>query len=96
MDECNSYGVLVRGANRDGSQRGLVTIIHLIDPRPYTFQPAVYGRLIYTVIDMSDHLLTQENPNPHLTPPPDLRSPWYEEVFSDLEGECSKCGQAGR
>ena len=28
---------------------------------------------------MSDRLLTQENPNPHLTPPPDLRrcAPYY-------------------
>jgi len=34
----------------------------------------VYGRLIYTVIYMSDRLLTQENQNPHLTPPTDLRS----------------------
>ena len=52
----------------------MVAIVELIDPRPYMFQPAVYGRLIYTVIYMSDRLLTQANPNPHLPPPPELRS----------------------
>jgi len=35
----------------------------------YMFQSAVHGRLIYTVIHMSDRLLIQENPNPRLTPP---------------------------
>ena len=44
------------GANGDGAWRGLVTIVELIDPRPYIFQPAVYGRLIYAVIHMSDRL----------------------------------------
>jgi hypothetical protein len=37
----------------------------------------MYGRLIYTLICMSDCLLTQENPNSHLTPPPDVRSCLY-------------------
>ena len=61
------------GSNGDGAWRGLVTIVELIDPRPYIFQSAVYGRLIYTVIYMSDHLLTQANPDPRLPPPPELR-----------------------
>jgi hypothetical protein len=60
-------------SNGDGAWRGLVTIVESIDPRPYIFQPAVYGRLIYTVFYTSDRLLTQENPYPHLNPPPDLR-----------------------
>ena len=60
------------GANGDGAWRGLVTIVELIDPRPYNFQPPVYGRLIYTVIYMSDRLLTQDNPNSRLTPPADM------------------------
>ena len=68
------YAVLVGGSNGDGAWRGMVTIFELIDPRPHKNQSPVYGRLIYTVIYMSDRLLTQENPNPHLTPPPDLRS----------------------
>jgi hypothetical protein len=29
------YAVLVRGSNGDGAWRGLVTIVELIDPRPY-------------------------------------------------------------
>ena len=36
------------GSNGDGAWRGLVMIVELIDPRPYMFQSAVYGRLIYT------------------------------------------------
>jgi len=48
--------------------------VELIDPRPYIFQPAVYGRLIYTVICMSDRLLNQANSNPHLPSPPELHS----------------------
>ena len=60
------------GANGDGAWRGLVTIGESIDPHPYIFQPAVYGRLIHTAIYMGDRLLTQENP--HLTHPNDLRS----------------------
>ena len=71
-DSC--YAVLVGGSNGDGAWRGLVTIIELIDPRPYIFQSAVYGRLIYTVIYMSDRLLTQANQNSRLPPPADLRS----------------------
>ena len=43
------------------------------------FQPAVFGRLIYTVLCMSDRLLIQENSNPRLTPPPDLRRADQEE-----------------
>ena len=69
-----SYAVLVGGSNVDVAYRSLVPIFELIDPCPYENQPSVYGRLIYTVIHMSDRLLTQENPNLHLTPPPDLRS----------------------
>jgi hypothetical protein len=53
--------------------RGLVTIVELIDRRPYIFLTADYGRLIYSVIYMSDRLLTLANPNPHLPPPPELR-----------------------
>ena len=67
------YAVLVGGSNGDGAWRGMVTIVELIDPRPYIFQSAVYGRLIYTVIYMSDRLLTQANPDPRLPPPPELR-----------------------
>jgi len=52
------YAVLVEGSNGDGAWRDLATIVELIDPRPYSFQFAVYGRLIYTVIYMSDRLLT--------------------------------------
>jgi hypothetical protein len=44
----------------------------LIDPRPYMFQSAVYGRLISTVIYMSDRLLSRANPEPRLPPSPDL------------------------
>ena len=73
MQMSTGTAVLWGGGNGDGAWHGLVTIVELIDPRPYNFQPAVYGRLIYTVIYMSDRLLTQENSNPHLTPPPDLR-----------------------
>ena len=73
-DSPTSYAVLVGGSNGDGAWRGLVSIVESIDPRPYNFQSAVYGRLIYTVIYMSDRLLTQDTPNPHLTPPPDLCS----------------------
>ena len=68
------YAVLGGGSNGDGAWRGLVTIVQLIDPRPYMFQPAMYGRLTYTVIYMSDRLLTQANPYTRLPPPPDLRS----------------------
>jgi len=31
------YAVLVGGGNGDGAWRGLVTIVELIDPRPYIF-----------------------------------------------------------
>ena len=59
-----------------GMARGAVWSRSLRDPRPYIFQPAVYGGLIYTVIYMSDRLrlLTQGNPSPRLPPPADLRS----------------------
>ena len=63
------YAVLVGGSNGDGAWRGQVTIVELIDPRPYIFQTPVHGSLIYTVIYMSDGLLTQANPNSHFTPP---------------------------
>ena len=39
----------------------------------HIFQSAAYGRLIYTLIFMSDRLLTQANPDLHLPPPPELR-----------------------
>ena len=68
------YAVLVAGANGDGARRGQVTIVELIDPRPYIFQPAVYGKLICTVICTSDRLLSQAIPDPHLPPSPELRS----------------------
>ena len=67
------YAVLVGGANGDGAWRGLVAIVELLDLRPYMFQSAVYGRLIYTVMYMSDGLTTQANPDLHLPPPPELR-----------------------
>jgi hypothetical protein len=70
---CCIYAVLVGGANGDGAWRGLVTVFELIHPRPYTNQSPFYGRLIYTVIYMSDCLLTQEITNSHLAPPADLR-----------------------
>jgi len=76
--QCTSvpYAYRVGGSNEDGAWRGLVTIVELIDLRPYILQPAVYGRLICTVIYLSDRLLTQANLNPRVTPPPDLRSPY--------------------
>jgi hypothetical protein len=67
------YAVLVGRANGDGAWGGLVTIVESTDPRPYIFQPAVYGRLIYIVIYVRNCLLTQQNPNPHLIFPPDMR-----------------------
>ena len=63
------YAVLMGGSNGDGALRGMVTLFELIDPRPYQNQSPVHGRLIYTAFYMSDRLFTQENPNPHLTPP---------------------------
>jgi len=33
---------------------------------------ALYGNLIYTVIYVCDHLLSQASPNPHFAPTPDL------------------------
>jgi len=69
--ERNSYVVYVRH-HWDGAWRGLVTIVELIHPRPYIFQTLVHGSLIYTVIYMSDRLLTQANPNLHCTPPPPI------------------------
>jgi len=72
-----SYAVLVGGSNGDGAWRGLVAIVELIDPHPYIFQSAVYGRLIYTVIYVSECLFTQANPNPRLLPPTHLSSPLY-------------------
>ena len=68
-----SYAVLVGGSNGDGAWRGLVAIVELIDPHPYIFQSAVYGRLIYTVIYVSDRLLTQADPDVYLPPPSELR-----------------------
>jgi hypothetical protein len=68
--------VLVWGGNGNDAWRGLVTVIELIYPRPYIFQPAFNGRLIYTVIHMSARLLTQANPELHLRPPHELRRTW--------------------
>jgi hypothetical protein len=70
------------GVNWDGAWRGLVTIVELIDPRSYSFQSAVYGRLIYTVIYVGDRIVAQANPNPRLPPPPELRSRgwWWGEM----------------
>ena len=48
----------------------MVTNVELTDPRPYIFQSAVYGRLIYTVLYMSDRLLTQANQIPICSPHP--------------------------
>ena len=77
----------MRGTNGDGAWRGLVTIVELIDPRPYIFLSAVYGNLIYTVIYKSDRLLTQTNPNPRLPPPPDLRTTLVEPSPLVLNGD---------
>ena len=70
------YAVLVGRSNGDGAWRGLVTIVEVIDPRPYIFQVAVYGNL-----DLRVHCNLYErpsidscNPNPRLPLPPDLRS----------------------
>ena len=52
----------------------MVMLFESIDPRPYKSLSPVYGRLINTVICMSDRLLSQSDPNPHLTRPPDPRS----------------------
>lgn len=41
------------------------------------------GRLIHNVLYISDRLLSEENTNPRLTPPPDLRS-LLKDVFSDF------------
>ena len=61
-----------------GMARGAVCsrslLFELLKPRPYNFHPPVYGRLIYTVIYMSDRLLSQANPNPRLPSPADMRS----------------------
>ena len=43
----------------DGAERGMVQIRELIDPRPYTNQFPVYGRLIFMAIDRSYHLVIQ-------------------------------------
>jgi len=67
-----SYAFLVGGSNGDGAVWS--RLLSLIDPRSYSFQSPVYGRLIYTVIYMSDRLLTQANRSSHLSPQPDLRS----------------------
>ena len=68
LDPRSLYAVVVGGANGDGAWRGLVTIVELITPRPYIFQPAGSPRLIDTVIFMSDRLLSQANPDLHLPP----------------------------
>ena len=63
------HAVLVDGGNGDGAWRCLVTIVEFTHPRPCIYEPLVYGRLVYTVIHMSDRLLTQAHPYPHLPPP---------------------------
>ena len=50
------YAVLVGMADGDDAWRGVVMIVESIGPRPYDFQPPVYGSLIYTVTYMSDRL----------------------------------------
>jgi hypothetical protein len=75
------YAVMVGGANVDGVWRGLVTIVELIYPRPYIFQPAVqsvYGRLMCSVIYVSDRLLTQTKIEVSICPP--------NQNFEDLPG----------
>ena len=52
------YADRLGGSNGDGAWRVLVTIVELIDPRPYIYQVTVYGNLICSVIYMSDRLLT--------------------------------------
>jgi hypothetical protein len=47
----------------------LVTIVELIDPRPYMFSICRVRRMIYMY--MSDRPINSSNPNPHL-PPPEL------------------------
>jgi hypothetical protein len=42
--------VLVGGSNGDGTWRGLITIIELVDPRPYMFLSAVY------ILDVHDNI----------------------------------------
>jgi hypothetical protein len=61
------YAVLEGGSNGDGAWLGPVTIVELMDPRPHTFQSAVYGT------SMSDPLLTQADPNPRLSTPSNVR-----------------------
>ena len=62
--------IILRGSG-GGSRREarLGHIVELIDLRPHIFQPPMYGRLIYTVMYMSERLLIQANPNPHLPTP---------------------------
>jgi len=100
----SSYAILVWGANGNGAWRGLVTIAELIDLRPYIFQPAMYGRLIYTVIYMSDRLLTQGNQTARLPPPTDLRrhcqvraykQGWSARPCLSERGEEARAHQAG-
>ena len=63
------YAVLVGVANGDGAWHGLVMIVELIDPHPYSFTvSSLPCTLIYTVTYMSDRLFTQANPNPHFPP----------------------------
>ena len=75
----STYAVLKGVANCDGAWRRLVKIFELGDPRPYNFQPSLYGKLIYTVIYLTDRLLTQENPNSRFPSPADLRRPAHHE-----------------
>jgi len=62
--------VLVEGSNCDGAWRGMVTILEFIDPRSYISQVTVYNNLIYTVLYVSESILTQANSNPGLLPVP--------------------------
>jgi len=88
------YAVLVGGSNGDGAWPGLVAIVELIDPRPYMFQSAVYGRLIYTRIHMRDRPLTQAHRNPRLPSPPDLRRCEAHTVAHDTINSRFKSGAA--
>jgi hypothetical protein len=78
--DCILYAVLVGGSNGDGARRGLVTIVELIDPRPYIFSVCRVRQTDLHCIYMSDRLLTEANPDPRLPPPPELRSFAHSEV----------------
>jgi len=65
----------VGGSNGNGAWRGLVPIVDLLDPRPYKISLPISKADLhsYTIISMSDRLLSQADPTPRLPPPPELR-----------------------